>query len=95
MTIGRFRAGYKYWDMIGDDNHIATSDIVLASTLKVSGYELDSIERVGYKGSFHFNNVDPQFLQDFDLGTIRVEPGAFNNALRHLTASVKRILAPY
>lgn len=79
---------------MNEDNttSFATSDIVLASTLKINGYELDSIEKIGNKGSFRFNGVDKEFLQDYDLGKLRVEPSTFNNAVRALTTSVKRLL---
>jgi len=69
-----------------------TSDIVLASSLKVCGYELDSIELVGNKGTFVFGNVDKQILLDFDLGKMQVEPVFFNNTIKQLTTSVRRML---
>ena len=69
-----------------------TSDIVLAASLKVNGYELESIELVGNKGIFVFNDVSSEFLLDFDLGKIRVEPVIFNNMIKQLTTSVRRKL---
>lgn len=70
-----------------------TSDIVLASSLKVSGYSLDDIELSGNKGIFVFNQVDKKFLVDFDLGKIQVEPVSFNNTIKQLTTSVRRMIA--
>lgn len=73
-----------------------TSDIVLASTLKVLGYELVDIELNGSKGTFVFNNIPSncielqQTLTDFDLAKILVEPVVFNNTLKQLTTSVRR-----
>ncbi len=69
-----------------------TPDIVLASSLKVCGYDLDSIELFGNKGTFVFKNVSKQFLLDFDLGKIQVEPVIFNNTIKQLTTSVRRML---
>lgn len=70
-----------------------TSDIVLAASLKVNGYNLDDIELTGNKGIFVFNQVDKSFLLDFDLGKIQVEPVIFNNTIKQLTTSVRRMIA--
>lgn len=69
-----------------------TSDIVLAASLKVHGYELDSIELIGTKGIFVFSEVDKDFLLDFDLGKVQVEPISFNNTIKQLTTSVRRLV---
>ena len=69
-----------------------TSDIVLAASLKVNGYELESIELTGNKGIFVFNHVDKDLLLDFDLGKLQVEPVNFNNTIKQLTTSVRRML---
>ena len=68
-----------------------TADIVLAASLKVSGFEMSSIELQGTKGVFVFENVDKQTLIDFDLGKVKVEPVAFNNTIKQLTTSVRRM----
>jgi len=68
-----------------------TSDIVLAASMKVCGYDLESIELIGNKGIFVFNDVDSEFLIDFDLGKIIVEPVIFNNTIKQLTTSVRRM----
>ena len=70
-----------------------TSDIVLAASLKVSGYELDSIELTGNKGIFVFTRVSKEFLLDYDLGKVQVEPVIFNNTIKQLTTSVRRMVA--
>lgn len=70
-----------------------TSDIVLAASLKVYGYQLDTIELIGTKGIFVFTQVDKDFLLEFDLGKVRVEPVSFNNAIKQLTTSVRRLLS--
>lgn len=67
-----------------------TEDIVMATTLKLNGYKLINIEKLNLKGRFEFEDVDQQFLTDYDLGNCQVEPKAFNNTLRGLVASVKR-----
>lgn len=69
-----------------------TPDIVLAASLKVCGFDLDSIELNGNKGIFVFNEVDKDFLMDFDLGKVVVEPVTFNNTIKQLTTSVRRML---
>ena len=69
-----------------------TSDIVLASTLKVHGYALDDIELKGTKGIFIFLDVHQTFLNEFDLGKVQVEPVIFNNTIKQLTTSVRRML---
>ena len=69
-----------------------TTDIVLAASLKVLGNDVQSIEITGNKGTFVFVNIDEQQLVDYDLGKVLVEPIAFNNAIRQLTTSVRRML---
>jgi hypothetical protein len=68
-----------------------TADIVLAASLKVCGYALSSIELQGNKGIFVFEDVDADFLTQFDLGKIQVEPVIFNNTIKQLTTSVRRM----
>ena len=69
-----------------------TSDIVLAATLKIKGVKLVNIEISGTKGTFVFENVDKSILMDFDLGNIKVEPVSFNNTIKQLTTSVRRLI---
>lgn len=71
--------------------YIDTSDIVLAAALKVKGYKLDKIEKQGARGIFCFANVDNSVLAEFDLGKCLIEPVSFNNAIKALTTSVRRI----
>lgn len=68
-----------------------TADIVLAASLKVGGYTLSSIELQGNKGIFVFEEVDADFLTQFDLGKLQVEPVSFNNTIKQLTTSVRRM----
>lgn len=68
-----------------------TSDIVLAACLRLNEVELISIEVTGNKGTFVFANVDAEFINDYDLGRRQVEPVAFNNMIKQLTTSVKRM----
>ena len=67
-----------------------TSDIVLASYLCLVGFEVAGIECVGNKGTFVFNGVPQKIIDDFDLGSARVEPVGFNSTIRRLTTGVKR-----
>ena len=68
-----------------------TTDIILAAVLKLNGFELDEIVRNGTKGTFVFTNVDDSVINEFDLGKSRVEPVVFNNAIKQLTTSVRRM----
>lgn len=75
-----------------------TTDIILAACLKINGYVLDSIKKVpsgsgdSTKGIFVFKNIPKEFVSDYDLGKILVEPVTFNNAIKQLTTSVRRML---
>lgn len=68
-----------------------TSDIVLAAVLRLNDIELIDIEVIGSKGTFIFTNIDKDFLVQFDLGKALVEPVAFNNMIKQLTTSVRRL----
>lgn len=69
---------------------INTQDIVLAATLKVLGFNLSHIEKNGNKGTFHFDGVEDSIIGDYDLGNLRVEPVAFNAAIKALTTATRR-----
>lgn len=69
-----------------------TQDIVLAATLKVMGYRLDHIEKIGNKGIFMFTEVDEHVVSDYDLGNLLVEPVAFNSAIKALTTASRRTI---
>lgn len=71
---------------------IETQDIVLAATLKVLGYRLNTIEKIGSKGIFFFNEVDEYVVTDYDLGKLLVEPISFNAAIKALTTASRRML---
>jgi len=68
-----------------------TSDIVLAAVLRLSDIELIDIEVSGNKGTFIFTNISEDFLIQYDLGKATVEPVAFNNMIKQLTTSVRRL----
>jgi len=68
-----------------------TSDIVLASFLRLSGHEIVRIEKVGQKGTFVFGEVPDDIIQSYDFGRARVEPAAFNNTIKQLTTAVRRM----
>jgi hypothetical protein len=68
-----------------------TTDIVLSATLIALGYNLISIDRNGERlGRFGFSDVPDEILHEFDLGTLRVEPRTFNNAIKRLTVAARR-----
>jgi hypothetical protein len=68
-----------------------TTDIVLAASLRVNDFNMTSIERNGNKGTFIFVDIDEAFIEQFDLGNTKVEPVMFNNAIKQLTTSVRRM----
>jgi hypothetical protein len=68
-----------------------TTDIVLAAFLRLNGVVLDCIEKSGQKGTFVFQNVPIGLISDYDLGKGLVEPVQFNNNIKSLTTSVRRI----
>lgn len=70
-----------------------TADIVLAAFLKLKGCSMTTIERQGQKGTFVFVDVSSTYLDEYDLGNGVVEPVAFNNTIKQLTTSVRRIIA--
>lgn len=69
-----------------------TSDIVLATVLKINGNQLVDIEVKGPRGVFVYADVDSEFLKSFDVGNIAVEPNDFHSILKQLTATVRRKL---
>ena len=68
-----------------------TPDIVLASFLRLNGCQMTGIEKQGQKGTFVFEDVSDELIQDFDLGKALVEPVSFNNMIKQLTTSVRRM----
>lgn len=68
-----------------------TTDIVLAAFLRLKGCSMLGIEKQGQKGTFVFENVGENLVREYDLGNALVEPVAFNNAIKSLTTSVRRI----
>jgi hypothetical protein len=68
-----------------------TTDIILAAVLRINDAELIDIEVAGTKGTFIFCNVDGDFLTQYDLGKVLVEPITFNNMVKQLTTSVRRL----
>jgi len=72
-------------------NEYKTTDIVLAAYLKLNGCTMVKIEKQGQKGTFVFDDVDTTLLDAYDLGKASVEPVTFNNAIKALTTSVRRM----
>ncbi len=68
-----------------------TTDIILAAVLRLGDVELIDIEISGNKGTFVFTNVSDDFISQYDLGKCQVEPVAFNNTIKQLTTSVRRM----
>jgi len=72
--------------------NIETQDIVLAAALKVLGYNLSDLQKVGNKGIFFFADVPESVVNDYDLGKVLVEPQSFNAAIKMLTTASRRTL---
>ncbi len=68
-----------------------TTDINLAACLRLHGFEMTGIDLNGNKGTFCFINVDMAYVEEYDLGKALVEPVAFNNMIKQLTTSVRRM----
>jgi hypothetical protein len=69
-----------------------TTDILLASVLRLLDYKLELIKTVGKgRAAFYFVNVSRQVLFDFDAQQLSVEPIAFNQMRVNLSIAVKRI----
>ncbi len=71
-------------------NTFETTDIVLAASLKVLGHQMTHIVKNGNKGTFFFADVSDETVTEYDLGHLRVEPVAFNNAIKALTTASRR-----
>jgi len=69
-----------------------TTDIILAACLRLYGFQMINIELNGSKGVFCFDDVSDDVLTEYDLGNCRVEPVMFNNAIKQLTTSVRRMI---
>lgn len=68
-----------------------TTDIILAACLRLNQYNMTEIELHGNKGTFVFENVDDSFIRQYDFGNCLVEPVGFNNMIKQLTTSVRRM----
>lgn len=68
-----------------------TTDIILAAYLRLCECTMLGIDKVGQRGTFVFESVDDELIKNYDLGKAVVEPVAFNNMVKQLTTSVRRI----
>ena len=69
---------------------VETQDIILAATLKTLGYKLEGIEKIGNRGIFFFKDVPDSVVSEYYLGSVLVEPQAFNAATKALTTAARR-----
>jgi hypothetical protein len=69
---------------------LSTTDIVLAAYLKVRGYKMVEILKNGNKGTFIFESVPDDIINDYDLGQSQVEPKALNYEIKALTTAARR-----
>jgi len=70
---------------------LKTTDIILAAVLRIKGYALNDIIIDNNKGIFIFVDIPEELITEFDLGQSLVEPVEFNNAIKTLTTSVRRM----
>ena len=73
-----------------------TTDLCLAATLRLNLVEMSHIRLTGKnktRGVFHFKDVDREFLDAFDAGNVRVEPGEYHQMARRLTEHVRRLVS--
>lgn len=68
-----------------------TTDIILASVLKVNNVKFLGINVTGKRGTFLFEDAPADLLSAFDLSQCRVEPVQFNNTIKQLTTAVRRL----
>lgn len=69
---------------------LSTTDIVLAAYLKVKGYRMIEILKNGNKGTFIFESVPDEIINEYDLGESQVEPKALNYEIKALTTAARR-----
>jgi len=69
---------------------LSTTDIVLAAYLKVKGYKMVEILKNGNKGTFIFENVPDDIINEYDLGESQIEPKALNYEIKALTTAARR-----
>jgi len=69
---------------------IQTTDIVLAAFLRVRGYKLSKIIKIGTRGTFVFEQVPTEVISEFDLGEALIEPKALNHEIKGLTTATRR-----
>lgn len=67
-----------------------TRDISLAAYLKVMGCKLIHIEKIGNMGTFFFEGVKDNLLEQYSLGNARVEPAHYHQEVRFLSTTVKK-----
>lgn len=69
---------------------LSTTDIILAAYLKVQGYKMVELSRNGNKGTFIFADIPDEIINEYDLGSARVEPKALNYEIKALTTAARR-----
>lgn len=67
-----------------------TTDIVLAACLRIKGFKMTNIVKQGNKGTFVFDEVQEEVVDQYDLGSLLVEPRALNNEIKALTTAARR-----
>lgn len=69
---------------------IETTDIVLAAYLKARGFRMIEILKNGNKGTFVFVDVPESEINEYDLGSARIEPKSLNYEIKTLTTAARR-----
>lgn len=76
---------------MNENKEYSTTDIVLAASLVVHNHKMVRIDVTGSRGTFIFVGVGEDFLHDYELGQCLVNPIDFNNQIKRLTTSTRRM----
>ena len=80
----------NYMTAIGVISEFCTTDLPLASFLKINGYKLIELRQKGMKGEFVFKDIPRQLLNDYNADGCSVEPKMFSSVMRQMVQSAKR-----
>lgn len=69
-----------------------TNHVPLAAYLKVKGVRIINIEVKDRKGYFTFENVNRDYVIEFNNGEASVEPADYATRMSQLTQTAKRLL---
>ncbi len=74
---------------------VSTHDLTLAAVLNTTGHIVDHVTLTGRNktlGVFHFKNVSKRTVQQFEQGSLRVDPTVFHMNIRRLMSMVTTVV---